>query len=82
MSRRQYTIRSVPDHVDRALRRRARQEHKSLNKVILEALEQAVATEAPKLHHDLDFLIGTWREDPAFDEAMKDFEQIDEEMWR
>ena len=82
MKRRQYTIRSVPDHVDRALRQRAKREHKSLNHVILEALEQAVEPEEPKVYHDLDFLIGTWREDPEFDEAMRDFEKIDEEMWK
>ncbi|MEY2881235.1 MAG: hypothetical protein RLZZ15_3615 [Verrucomicrobiota bacterium] len=30
-------------------------------------------------HHDLDSLIGTWREDPAFDAAIKTFEQVDAE---
>ena len=36
----QYTIRSVPEHVDRELRRRASEQHKSLNTVILETLEE------------------------------------------
>lgn len=83
MKRRQYTIRSVPDHVDRALRRRAKREHKSLNNILLDVLEQAVEPEKePNVYHDLDFMIGTWREDPEFDAAMKDFEKIDEEMWK
>lgn len=29
-------------------------------------------------HHDLDSLIGTWRDDPAFDAAIRAFEQVDE----
>ena len=29
-------------------------------------------------HHELDSLIGTWREDPAFDAAIRAFEQVDE----
>jgi hypothetical protein len=33
-------------------------------------------------HHDLDDLIGTWQEDPAFDAAIADFERVDEEVWR
>jgi hypothetical protein len=79
----QYTIRSVPSRVDRELRRRAKAEGKSLNAVVLEVLEQAVTPPGqPVIHHDLDFLIGTWVEDPAFDEAMQDSERIDEEMWQ
>jgi hypothetical protein len=33
-------------------------------------------------HHDLDPLIGTWREDPAFDAAIRAFEQVDAEVWK
>lgn len=83
MKRMQYTIRSVPASVDKALRQRAEREHKSLNKLLVEVLEQAVEKEAePVVHHDLDFLIGSWVEDPAFDEAMKEFEKIDEGLWK
>jgi hypothetical protein len=79
----QYTIRSVPEALDRVLRQRAEREQKSLNTVVLEALEEAVKNEAePKTYHDLDHLIGTWVEDPAFDEMMEMFEQIDEEDWK
>jgi hypothetical protein len=28
-------------------------------------------------HHDLDALIGTWREDVEFDAAIRAFEQVD-----
>lgn len=81
MKSKQYTIRAVPDRIDRALRQRAKAEGKSLNAVILEVLQQSVnGLEQPKKNHDLDEFIGTWVEDPAFDEAMKEFEKIDEEM--
>ncbi|MBX3436024.1 MAG: hypothetical protein KF861_00820 [Planctomycetaceae bacterium] len=83
MNNRQYTIRSIPARVDRELRRRAKVEGRSLNAVVLDVLEQAVTpTSEPKLHHDLDFLIGTWIEDPKFDEAMEECERIDEEDWQ
>jgi hypothetical protein len=34
------------------------------------------------LHHDLDHLAGTWKEDPEFDEALRLQRQIDPELWR
>lgn len=82
MKRRQYTIRSIPDHVDRALRQRAKREHKSLNHVLLEVLEQAVEPEEPKVHHDLDFMFGSWVDEPEFDKVIEEFGRIDEELWR
>lgn len=83
MNSRQYTIRAVPARVDRELRKRAKAEGKSLNAVIVELLEQAVVPNGqPVVHHDLDFLIGTWVEDPKFNEAMEECERIDEEDWK
>jgi hypothetical protein len=78
----QYTIRGVPAFVDRAIRARAKKENKSLNQLALEALEQALGLGQPKVHTDLDELIGTWVEDPEFDKAIEEQDQIDEEKWR
>lgn len=79
----QYTIRNIPRRVDQALRRKARAEGKSLNQAAIDALAAGLSLNGqPVIHHDLDHLIGTWVPDPAFDEAMKDFEHIDEEMWK
>ena len=79
----QYTIRSVPAAVDRALRRRAKQESKSLNTVVLEAIVQGLALEVRQADHtDLDSLIGSWQDDPAFDRAVADFKQVDEQVWK
>src|SRR6185369_11229890 len=38
----QYTLRNVPGAVDEALRRRAREQHKSLNEVAVEALAEGL----------------------------------------
>ena len=79
----QYTIRQVPLHVDRALRQRVREERRSLNAVVIEMLERALGlTGQPIRHHDLDDLAGTWVDDPEFDKAIEDMDQIDPELWR
>jgi hypothetical protein len=79
----QYTIRNIPKQVDKALRRRAKEERKSLNEVALEALSRSAGTaEQPVQHHDLDFLIGTWVEDPAFDKAVAEHDRVDPKDWR
>ena len=79
----QYTIRSVPEAIDRAVRQRAKREAKSLNAVVVEALARGLELDAkPAEHTDLDYLIGTWREDPGFDLAIADFERVDEDAWK
>ena len=83
MSEKQYTIRAVPLSIDRALRRRAKEETKSLNTVAVEALSRGLDLEAkPREHTDLDALIGSWKDDPSFDRAIADFGRVDEEAWR
>lgn len=80
---RQYTLRAVPAAIDAELRQRARRERKSLNTVILEAVRRGIgASETPRVYRDLDDLVGTWVEDPAFDEAMADQRRVDPELWK
>jgi hypothetical protein len=79
----QYTIRNVPKTVDRALRRRAVRLEKSLNDVALEALARGAGVESQAIEHrDVDFLFGSWVEDPAVDEALADQRRVDEDAWR
>lgn len=79
----QYTIRNVPETLDEALRRAARQQGKSLNKVAIEALARgAGVTGECSRQRDLSDIAGTWRKDPAFDSALAAQDTIDEEMWR
>ena len=79
----QYTLRNVPPVVDRTLRRQAAKLAKSLNEVALEALARGAGVEREaKQQHDLDFLFGSWVEDPAVDQALADQRSIDEDLWR
>ena len=82
-NRRQYTIRGVPDVVDRALRRKARSERKSLNEVAVEALHRhAGLDKASQVFADLDGLIGSWENDPGFDRALSEQDVVDDKLWR
>lgn len=79
----QLTIRGVPTAVKKRLEERARAERKSLNAVLVQALTVGAGMGAEEVrYHDLDEFMGTWVEDPAFDEAIAAQHVIDEEMWR
>jgi hypothetical protein len=79
----QYTIRKVPETLDEALRRAARERGKSLNEVAIEALARGAGVVGdPRRQRDLSDIARTWRKDPAFDRALAAQDTIDEEMWR
>jgi hypothetical protein len=79
----QYTIRKIPPAVDRALRRQAKLEGRSLNEVAVEALARATgAVGEPVKHRTLRDLAGTWVPDPAIDEALADQDRVDEDLWK
>jgi hypothetical protein len=65
------------------MRRRARDEGKSVNRRTLEALGREVGP-GPQVirHHDLDGLIGSWVADPAFGAAVEEMDGVDGEMWQ
>jgi len=79
----QYTIRNVPNTVDEALRRAAREEGKSLNEVAIEALARGAGISGEfRRQRDLSDIAGTWHKDPAFDDAKAAQDTIDKRMWR
>ena len=79
----QYTIRNVPNSLDAALRRRAQQQGKSLNEVAIEALARGAGViEERRKQRDLRDIAGTWRNDPAFDDALAAQDAIDPDLWR
>ena len=79
----QYTIRNVPDALDEALRRAAREQGKSLNEMAIEALARgAGVTGERSRQRKLNDIAGTWRKDPAFESALDSQDTIDEEMWK
>lgn len=78
----QYTIRNVPDVLDKALRRSARERGKSLNEVTVEALARGAGIAEQSLpQRDLRDIAGTWRQDAAFSDALEAQDSIDEELW-
>jgi hypothetical protein len=79
----QYTLRNVPPQLDRALRRRAQEQRKSLNEVALDAMLSGVGiTAEPVKRRDLSDLVGAWVEDPETDAALADQRRVDPELWR
>lgn len=78
----QYTIRNLSAKLDHRLRQKTKETGKSLNEVVLDALHRGVGfSDRPIEYHDLDGLIGTWKEDPAFDEALRLQDQVDPHLW-
>lgn len=79
----QYTLRKIPPALDRALRRRAKDDGKSLNDAAIEALRRGVGIgDEPLRYRDLRDLAGTWVEDPEFDRALADQHRIDKRLWK
>lgn len=79
----QYTLRNIPPEVDQALRRRAKEEGRSLNEVAVDALKRALGIiSEPARHRDLGDVAGQWTEDPETDEALEDQRRIDPDLWR
>lgn len=78
----QYTLRKVPARIDSCLRRRAREEGRSLNQIALDALRRGSGLKEEIVHHDLDDLAGTWKNDAAFDAAIRTQDKIDSKLWR
>ena len=79
----QYTIRKLPARLDKLIRKRAKEEGKSLNTVAVEALMEAFGLRGSvPLFRDVGSLAGSWVEDPAVDGALREQRGIDDEMWR
>jgi hypothetical protein len=82
MKGKQYTVRGVSDELDAALREEAVTYGKSFNAILIDKLaESCRLTDQPRINHDFDGFIGSWVEDPGFDEAMKDCEKIHPDEW-
>lgn len=71
---------NLPKGVSEALTRRAKEQGRSVQEVALEAL--ALGLEGSVVQRDLSDIAGTWVEDPAFDEAVAEFDRVDPEQWK
>ncbi len=76
----QYTVRGIPQEVDRALRRKAAQRKLSLNQMIVEEL--TAGTIGVRKRADFRDVAGQWTPDPAFDDIIATQRQIDPEKWK
>lgn len=80
--KKQYTVRNLEPELDKALREQSQKTGKSLNEVVLETLKKGVGLSgATLLFHDLDFLSGSWQEDPEFEKILSLQDQIDPNLW-
>lgn len=64
----QYTIRNVPKSVDRALRKKAKADGKSLNEAVIDVLSDALVPDASgggRKYRDLSDVAGTMTEEDA-----------------
>ncbi len=81
------TLRNIPAAIQRAIRAKARQKRISVNKAVIELLQERVGVlEDHKniIHSDLDSLAGSWssQEGKAFEKAVGAARRIDADLWR
>ena len=81
------TIRGLDDNTIKALKEKAKQEGTSINAALVKILRKELGIEKKRhavIYHDLDHLAGTWdkKDYSEFLKNVKDFEAIDENMWK
>jgi len=82
------TLRNLPSEVAHTVQQRAKQKKISLNKAVIELLEESAGgrakKKAPVRYHDLDHLAGTWtkEEAAAFDKLITEQRTIDPDLWK
>ena len=81
---RHLTIRNVPADLARRLEEEKRAGGRSLNQTVVDLLSQAVGLGRGRRSNGLGQLGGTWssEEHEAFEHAVSETEQLDEELWR
>lgn len=79
----QYTVRGVPEALDKAIRQRAREEGKSINEIAVAALAEGLGFGAERTaRRDLGDIVGTWAKDPAAEAALAAQDRVDESLWK
>jgi plasmid stability protein len=81
----QITLRQVPDAVERGIRTRAKRTNRSLNRAMIDLMEEALGVKSTeKKKRDFSRLAGQWsqEEGETFERNTQVFERIDEETWK
>ena len=83
MSNIQYTIRNIPEPVDRVIKKRSKQYGRSFNQTVIDllSLQTFGTTELPE-DDNFDFLFNKNTLDDSFDEAIKDISKVDKKLWK
>lgn len=81
-----FNLRSIDPNVMFLLKKEAAKQKISVNSLILEIIGRdlgIVCHTKKNVFHDLDDLAGTWsdKDKKRFDENVKPFEKIDQELW-
>lgn len=81
-----FNLRNISPDVMVLLKKEAAKQNVSVNSLILQTIERelGVSRQTKKaVFHDLDRLAGTWsdKDKKTFDERIKPFETIDQELW-
>jgi hypothetical protein len=79
MSTKQYTIRNIPEPVDRYLRKRAKISGKSLNQVVIEELSDKVSDSKTTLVDSLDWFIGSGIDQATLD-ALEEEDRLQKQL--
>jgi len=82
--RKQRIVRNLPADVAEALERERKRKGASLNQTVVDTLRRGLGLEQQRKSNGLGALAGGWSEEEfkEFEEAVREFEQIDEERWR
>ncbi len=79
----QYTLRGIPEALDKAIRRRARAEGKSLNDVTVAALADGLGFgKESVVHRDLSDVVGTWKREASVEAALAAQDVVDKALWK
>lgn len=81
-----FNLRKIAPEVMSLLKEEAVKQKISINSLLLKIIDQGLGIAHPikkATFHDLDHLAGTWsgKEKKEFDDTIKSFEKIDEELW-
>lgn len=81
-------LRNIDEETVSRLKEKARRRGMTVNSLVVQLIQREVGLKStpPRrpAYHDLDHLAGTWSVEEAglFIDALRDFERVDEEMWR
>ena len=75
----QYTVRNIPEPVNRYLRKRVRLSGKSLNQVIIEELSEKVALPSASIGTTLNWFIGSGIDEATL-QALEEEDKIQKEL--